>query len=134
MIEPLEFEHISVEEATREINQRVRPNTVQNWEGERRPSPPEFLSEKTLEWLATLPPLVRPQDLPRLFPRVANQICEFWKRPAQCEPYLRKLTIDDRGGRKGFPPKVASELSTLASHYATVFPYRHSIWDDVLRK
>jgi len=134
MIEPLEFERISIEEATREINQRVRPNTVKNWEGERRPSAPDFVAEKTLAWLAGLPPVVRPEELPRLFPRIANQICELWKRPAQCEPYLKKLTIDDRGGRKGFPPKVASELTALTSHYATVYPYRHSIWDDALYK
>lgn len=134
MIEPLEFQRISIEEATREIDQRVRPNTVKNWEGERRPSPPDCLSEKTLAWLVSLPPMVRPQELPRLFPRVTNQICELWKRPAQCEPYLKKLTIDERGGRKGFPPSVANELTALTTHYATVYPYRHSIWDDVLRK
>ena len=47
---------------------------------------------------------------------------------------FQTLMLDNRGGRKGFPPAVALELSTLASHYAKVYPYRHSIWDDVIKK
>jgi len=134
MIKPLEFERISVEEATKAIERNVRPASVKEWDGDRRPAPVEPLGEATRQWLATLAVDVRPWALARQFPRIANKLCELWKRPAQCDVYLKKLIIDDRGTRKGFPPEVAKELSVLAEHYASVYPYRHSIWDDVLRK
>jgi hypothetical protein len=107
---------------------------VKNWDGERRPTPAEPLTEAAAGWLVSLPADVRPRELARQFPRIANKLCELWKRPAQCDVYLKKLIMDDRGARKGFPPEVAKELSVLAGHYASVYPYRHSIWDDVLRK
>jgi hypothetical protein len=134
MIKPLEFERISVEEAAKAIERTVRPGKVKDWEGERKPTPPEPLSKAAATWLVSLPFPVRPNDLACQFPRIANRLCELWKRPAQCDAYIRTLIIDERGGRKGFPPAVAKELSSLAAHYASVHPYRHSIWDDVIRK
>jgi hypothetical protein len=134
MIKPLEFERISIEDAAKSIERTVRPGNVKDWNGARQSPPTEPLAEATAAWIASLPQSVRPQELARQFPRVANRVCELWKRPAQCDPYLKKLILDDRVDRKGFPPEVASEVSALASHYASVFPYRHSIWDDVLRK
>jgi len=137
MIKPLdslEFERISIEEANKAIDRRVRPGTVKDWDSERRPAPPEPLTDAAAAWLGTLPFAVRPRALARQFPRIANRLCELWKRPAQCDPYLKQLIVDERGGRKGFPPEVAAELSTLVAHYSSLYPYRHSIWDDVLRK
>lgn len=134
MFKPLEFERISIEDAAKSIEKTTRPGTVKDWNGERPPAPAEPLAEATAAWLASLPHSVRPEELARQFPRVANKVCELWKRPSQCDPYLKKLIMDDRVGRKGFPPAVAAEVSTLASHYSSVYPYRHSIWDDVLRK
>jgi hypothetical protein len=134
MIKPLEFERISIEEAAKEIDKRVRPANVKDWNGEREPAPAEPLADATAAWLASLPPAVRPRELARQFPRIANRLCELWKRPARCDAYFKKLILDDRGGRKGFPPAVANELSTLSTHYASVYPYGHSIWDDVLSK
>jgi len=134
MIKPLEFERISVEEAAKAIERTVRPGSVKNWDGERQPKREEPLADATVTWLRTLAVDVRPRELARQFPRIANRLCELWKRPAQFEAYLKTLIIDHRGGRKGFPPEVAAELSTLAGHYERVYPYRHSIWDDVLRK
>jgi hypothetical protein len=132
-MKPLEFERISIEEATQAIDRRVRPGNVKDWDGERRPAPVEPLAEPTAAWLASLPAAVRPSQLARQFPRIANRVCELWKRPAQCDAYFKTLIMDHRGGRKGFPPAVANELATLAAHYASVYPYRHSIWDDVLK-
>lgn len=134
MIKPLEFERISIEEATKAIDKRVRPGNVKDWESERQPARAEPLIETTAAWLASLPLEVRPRELARQFPRIANKLCELWKRPTQCELYIKKLIMDDRGGRKGFPLAVAAEVSALADYYATVYPYRHSIWDDVLSK
>jgi len=134
MIKPLEFERISVEEAAQAIERTIHPGSVKNWDGERSPVPPETLRDATVAWLASLTAGVRPVQLARQFPRIANRLCELWKRPAQCDAYFKTLIIDHRGGRKGFPPEVAAEISTLASHYEKLYPYRHSIWDDVLRK
>jgi hypothetical protein len=89
----------------------------------------EPLTEATAKWLAALPVEVRPVNLARDFPRVANKLCELWKRPAQCEPFLVELMFDQRGGRQGFPLSVAGELAALNSHYATIYPRTRSIWD-----
>jgi hypothetical protein len=83
---------------------------------------------RTLAWE------LRPLETAKAYPRIVNRIAELWKRPTHCEVYLQALMLDKRGRRKGFPPAVALEISTLASHYAKVYPYRHSIWDDVIKK
>lgn len=134
MVKPMEFERISVEEAVKAIDRRVRPDKVKNWDEDRQSAPAEPLAGATAAWIASLPSDVRPRELARQFPRIANRLCELWRRPAQCDAYVKKLIVDDRGSRKGFPPAVANELATLANHYPSVYPYRHSIWDDVLRK
>ena len=133
MMKPLEFERVSVEEATKAIEHRVHPGSVKDWDGKRLPTPPETLSDGAVEWLKGLPLAVRPMELARQFPRIANRLCELWKRPAQCEPYLKQLIWDNRGGRKGFPGPVAQELTTIAEYYSTLYPYRHTVWDSVLR-
>jgi hypothetical protein len=133
MMKPLEFERVSVEEAQKAIEHRVHPGAVKDWEGKRLPAPAATLTDATAEWLRGIPLGTRPVELARQFPRIANRLCELWKRPAQCEGYLKTLIMDERGGRKGFPPEVATELSTLSQHYATLYPYRKSIWEDVLR-
>jgi len=134
MMKPLEFERVSVEDAAKAIDKLVRPGNVKNWDGERPQPPVEPLSEFTVAWIASLPPAVRPREIPRQYPRIANTLAVLWKRPSQCDGYLKSLILDERGGRKGFPSEVARELSNLAGHYATVYPYRHSIWDDVMKK
>ncbi len=134
MMKPLDFERISVEDAAKSIDKLVRPGKVKDWDGDRPQPPAEKLSDFTLAWLASLPPAVHPTELTRRYPRIANTLGVLWKRPAQCDGYLKNLIIDERGGRKGFPPEVAQELSNLAGYYATVYPYRHSIWDDVMKK
>ncbi len=132
MIKPLEFERVSIEEASQALDATRRPGSVQNWEGKRLPEAPAKLDEAAAAWLAALPASVRPKELARQFPRIANQLCLLWKRPSRCDAYFKQLVIDERGGRKGFPPEVAHEIATLRTHYATVYPYRHSIWDDTL--
>ena len=134
MMKPLEFERISVEEAAKTIERNVRPGNVKDWDGERRAAPPEVLTEAAAAWLASLSDEVCPRELARQFPRIANKLCELWKRPAQCDVYIKQLMMNDRGVRKGFPDVVGREISVLANHYASVHPYRHSIWDDVMRR
>ena len=90
---------------------------------------PEQLAEATTQWLANLPTSVQPVVLARDFPRIANKLCELWKRPTLFDPYLANLIFDQRGGRHGFPLSVASELVSLKAHHATVYPSSRSVWD-----
>ena len=91
------------------------------------------LLNATVAWMAELPHAVRPSELARRFPRIANSIAELWPRVARCEEYLDSLVIDERGNRKGFPPPVAHELTALRSHYAELHPSDQSTWDWVDR-
>ena len=129
----LDFEKISIEDAVKSIDRVSHPKNVKDWSGHRQPTPPETLQDGTTQWLAGIPFEHRPRQLAREFPRIANRLAECWKRPAQCEPYLKQLIMDNRGGRKGFPAGVAKELSIVAEYYAKLFPYRHTVWDNVLR-
>ncbi|MBK7473132.1 MAG: hypothetical protein KAX84_06310 [Burkholderiales bacterium] len=57
---------------------------------------------------------VRPREVPRLFPRIANRLCSLWSHPALCNQYLSSLLMDTRdGAREGFPVAVAGELAAL---------------------
>jgi len=131
---PIEFEKVSFEDAKKALEVKTRSDEVKGWRGERAPERIEPLLDTTAHWLESLPGYLRPVALARDFARIANRLGELWKRPARCDEYFQDLLMDRRGGRKGFPPAVAMELSRLASHHASLYPYRHSIWDDVLKR
>ena len=130
----IEFEKVSFDEARKALDTQTRSDEAKGWRGERAPERIEPLLEPTARWMESLPGCLRPVALARDFSRIANRLGDLWKRPAQCDQYLQDLLLDRRGGRKGFPSAVATELSKLAEHYASVHPYRHSIWDDVLKR
>ena len=96
--------------------------------GDQRGGPP--LLDATVAWIAQLPEHLRPVELARDFPRIANRLCETWRRPSACERYFDDLLVDRRGGRKGFPLKIASELTELRAHYARLYPAGHGAWSD----
>ena len=133
MKDRIEFEKISVDDARKSIERITHPETIKDWTGLRKATPVEPLREPTRQWMASMPYEARPRELVRQFPRIANKLCDLWKRPAQCEPYLRQLILDDRVGRKGFPAAVSNELLALAGHYRILYPYRRTVWDDVLK-
>jgi len=45
---------------------------------------------------------------------VANVLAQAWYDGAQGDALLRRLLVDDRGGRRGFPAEVEAELRRLA--------------------
>ena len=92
-----------------------------------------MLQDATVAWIAELPIEVRPLELARRFPRIANSICDMWRRVARCEEYLDSLVVDRRGDRGGFPVDVAQELTVLRNHYAELYPSNRSSWDLVER-
>jgi hypothetical protein len=121
----LEFEKVSLTEARKALEETgpaayaVR-KSPENWEEKRTSTPPEPLSDEANAWMAELPESVRPRQLALRYGRLANRIAKVWNDPAKCERFLDDLMTDRRGGRKGFPLAIASELATLHDHY-----YRH---------
>ena len=75
------------------------------------------LLSSTIDWLAGLPPNVRPLTLARKFPRVANRIAKEWREPSACRRDFDDLVYDKRGTRRGFPPDVYVELLALRDYY-----------------
>jgi hypothetical protein len=71
----------------------------------------------TLKWLALMPAHVRPTQLTRRHPRIANRLAELWRAPAQCAYYLETLQVDRRGGRQGFTPEVVREIDLLQRYF-----------------
>jgi hypothetical protein len=75
------------------------------------------LLSSTIDWLASLPPNVRPLALATKFPRVANRIAGEWREPNACRRDFDDLVYDKRGTRRGFPPDVYVELLALRDYY-----------------
>ena len=75
------------------------------------------LLSSTIDWLASLPPNLRPLALATKFPRVANRIAKEWREPDACRSDFDDLVYDKRGTRRGFPPDVYVELLALRDFY-----------------
>ena len=75
------------------------------------------LLSSTIDWLAGLPPSVRPLALATKFPRVVNRIAQEWREPSVCRLDFDDLVYDRRGTRRGFPPDVYVELLALRDYY-----------------
>ena len=69
-----------------------------------------------LAWLQTVPLAVRPTALSGIYPRIVKKIMCLWTQPQALQDYMDEMTTDRRGGRLGFPPKVADEIERLASY------------------
>ena len=91
---------------------------------------PVELSETAIAVLGTLPVGVKPILMSIDFPHIVNKISELWARPILLDRYFEELSLDARGGRKGFPLGVALELANLREHYQTkVKPLKKTTWD-----
>jgi len=76
----------------------------------------------TLRWMAKLPEEIRPLTLLQQFPRIGNVLARSWSDEAGLQAYFDSLLVDRRGGRRGFPPAVHSELLTLREYLAGRYP------------
>ena len=130
-VKPLEFTTVSVDEARRALEGDAAKPVASKLTEKRAPTLTEPLLGVTRTWLASLPQDVRPMELARQFPRIANRLRHLWKQVAKCEEYLDALLVDRRGTRKGFPPKIAQELEALREYYALLHPSGRSAWDHV---
>jgi hypothetical protein len=99
----------------------------------RAPARATSLTRRTVEWLAELPANVRPGELAIRFPHVANGLAAVWYEREKCCDYFDSLMRDRRGGRRGFPPRVALELTVLKRHHEALVrrPQRYN-WNDII--
>ena len=101
----------------------------------RKSTPANIVFPRTLKWANELPPRVKPVALMRHFPRIANMIAAAWDDLVQFETYMDSLLTDKRGGRKGFPTDVITELGALDNYRHTVRESASAIaWSDVSRR
>jgi hypothetical protein len=132
----LEFEKVSLSDARKALEETgpaayAVPKKSENWEEKRSTSSDEPLSDEATAWLAELPEAVRPRQLAGRYARLANRIAKLWDEPVRCERFLDELMTDRRGGRKGFPLAIASELATLHEHYYRLHHGGRSPWEFV---
>jgi len=88
----------------------------------RKATPANTPFPATFKWIAGLPREVRPLELLKQFPRIANMLAQNWHDPAAFREYMFDLLIDRRGGRKGFPQNVRSELLRLRTYFDHIHP------------
>ena len=133
----LEFEKVSIADARKAIEDggpaghASAPSRTESWDAKRHASPDEALSADAAAWLAELPAGIRPSQLALRYARVANRICETWKAPLHCLRLLDQLMTDERGGRRGFPLQVATELATLRDYYYRLHHRGKEAWEHV---
>ena len=76
----------------------------------------------TFKWIARLPANVRPLQLLRQHPRIANTLAANWVDPAAFRACLYDLLVDKRGNRRGFPAVVRGELLALHQYMERCCP------------
>ena len=127
--EGLDFELTDFAEARRILdNESISQFEVativpqEQWQRRRRHQLPtdRALTGHAIEWMTSLPPKLRPEQLSRQFPRITNALAEVWDDPQACQEALNRLVCDVRKGRKGFPRAVRDELVAL-SHWTQLF-------------
>lgn len=96
----------------------------------RKPQPPEVLQRLAFSWLARLPEKVRPIELGRVYPRIANRLAAIWIDPSVTAKYLEDLLVDGRGGRRGFPTAIDQELRKLRYHHTQVSDFSDTLWSE----
>ena len=131
-----EFEKVSLSDARKVLDEtgpaaNAAKKTPENWDEKRHDTPAESLGEDAVVWLMELPEAVRPKQLALRYARLANRLCRVWNEPLKCERLLDDLMTDRRGGRKGFPLQVASELATLRDYYFKLHHKGRSAWEHV---
>jgi len=55
-----------------------------------------------------------PEKIAQRFPHILAKVADLWGSAA-LDTYLDSLMLDERDGRQGFPPDVATEIFSLSS-------------------
>ncbi len=88
-----------------------------SWRGLRKNQPVSEPLPRTFRWIARLPKDVRPLQLLRDYPRIANTLASNWGDSVAFRASLYDLLVDRRGNRRGFPASVVAELLRLRSYF-----------------
>jgi hypothetical protein len=88
----------------------------------RRSHPLNQVLPATVRWVGGLPPAIRPLALLRGFPRIANQLARVWQDARSVAKSMDALLLDRRGGRRGFPVEVQSDLLVLRDFVEGRYP------------
>ena len=123
-LDALEFEITDFDDARRSLDelpagvQAMQQLSPGYWNQRRRGALPSdrALTGTAMDWIVALPPPIRPHTTCEHFPRVANAIAESWEDVPLCTRVLDHMIHDYRGGRRGFPPTVQTELTNLYQH------------------
>lgn len=122
--EALEFEATNFDEA-RQALEELPPGVAElsrrdsgQWIVRRRASLPSdrALTGGALEWLLSLPPALRPEQLSQHFPRLVNALAAAWLHPPRARALLEDLLVDRRGDRRGLPRAMHEEVHALYEH------------------
>lgn len=126
----LAFEVVDLEEAKKALDSAVvptqktqaaapsRPNfSAAAAPARRQPQAPEELPPATIQWIISLPALVRPLYLTKSYPKIANKLAVLWPNAEITQQYFNDLLMDKRGGRQGFPREVFDDLMRLLQHF-----------------
>ena len=89
-----------------------------DWRQMRRPWMEPKLCGETSEWVSSLAESIRPIELCRRYPRIANDLCALWDLPHIWGRYVDDLLSLDsrRPARKGFSGTISHELSSLTKY------------------
>lgn len=120
----LDFELVSFDQAREALDEppagvrHVRRVSSADWASRRRSlsESERRLSRAATQWFLDLPRGLRPAELMRRFPRIANRLCAQWGDASASLQLLDELVLDRRGGRLGFPRPVVIELQALQEH------------------
>ena len=74
---------------------------------------------KLLEKMGELATDNFPEAIAQNFPHILARLADLWGSAA-LDPYLDSLMFDERDGRQGFPPDVASEIFQLSAAHAAL--------------
>ena len=110
--------------------QSVTPAAENDSHFMRRAAPANEPFPATFKWIAALPAEVRPVALLQQFPRIANALARASSDPTAFRAYMFELLIDRRGGRRGFPDKVRTELLALRAYFDDMHPLLPTVGRD----
>jgi hypothetical protein len=117
----LNFEVVSFDQAREALDEppagvrQVRRMSPADWASRRRAlsESERRLTRAATQWFLALPRELRPAELMRRYPRIANRLCDQWNDASASLQLLEELVLDRRGGRVGFPRPVVLELQAL---------------------
>ncbi len=118
------YEKVTLDDARKVLDGAPQAQTEAAWTLKRCPPGAARLFPFTAKWILELPEAIRPMQLAKLYPRIANDVCRHWEQPEMWERYTADLLIMRRVGRarQGFPARVALELVALNAHHETLYP------------